>query len=848
MPVLCFKCKKQFLNTGKLSLHLRSFHLLTSHDNFICYQDGCRQSFTLINSLLKHINRYHKNDDVQQLPVDENDDRQPVIENVVNPDDGSDDDISLDEENTDPAGDAEEVSEILDPELMKKDAASFILHMRGTAAATLTSVKKYVDATESLVANNVGVLKHQVIDLLQRNNINLDSDDVQSVLSNFDSVSDPFEGLRTVDQQNKYFNEHCNLVQPETLSLPGSRYDQHLDKSSCTLKQNLVTETYQYISITKTLQAILSSASLRTLIENEQRSQNGFLSGYKDGQQYTEHGMFNGHPNTIRITLYYDDVEVANPLGSKRVIHKLGMFYFSIDNLPKLYNRDMKSIHLLAVCHSLDLGKNGFEAVLRPFKREMVKLESDEGVVLDVKGYGPLCIRAALTAVVGDTLAVHAMFNLLSPSATYFCRQCLCDREMAQVHFIEDEFEMRTIEAHNEHAAEAAGMPRGNSETGVRGHCCLNDLRYFHNVANFNFDVMHDIFEGVGPYEVKLILKQLIVFDKIMTVNDLNERLKSFAYPFTERKNKPPANLTRVGLMNDSDHKLGQKAAQMACLLRMLPFLIGDKVRMGNPYFELLLLLLRCLDIILAVPVHKSHVFYLKHLICEHHTHFKEMFPDNNLINKHHHMTHYATCILKAGPLANASCFKFEAKNGFIKRVGHVNQNFKNISKSVASKMQLHHCATWQSGIESRFECSSGDTVEVGSLEGGQIIQDLQTDVNDVFVAHEIVLFGTAYRPNLYVIIDVLDDDDHAHEPVFGYITSILVGLDGEQEAHFMIRKCTTGDFIPHYHAYTVTIDDPPVYSLVRAIELRDHLPYSALQSFSEHDGNRYISLRYIVY
>lgn len=844
MPVICFKCERPFINTGKLALHLRSFHFLTSHENFICYQDGCRQSFQLLNSLLRHINRYHKNS-VNNIP-------QPVNENNVN-EHNIDDDVA-DEHGADPVqGDSDEDVpderfNVLNQDFLKKEAASFILRMRGTATTTLTSVNNYMDATKSLVSDTVGTLKQQVAELLQRNNIDLQTEDVQDVMSNFDIVSNPFQGLETVDQQNKYFREHCNLIPPETLSLPGSRYDHHLDKRTCTLKQNLVTETFQYISITKTLQSILSAASLRNLIEGEQRSAAGFLAGYKDGQQFVEHGMFNGHPNTIRITLYYDDVEVANPIGSKRVIHKLGVFYFSIDNLPKMHNRDMKSIHLLAVCHSLDLGKNGFEAVLRPFKKEMMKLESDDGVILEVDNFGPLCIRAALTHVVGDTLAVHAMFNLLGPSARYFCRLCLGNRETSQLHFMEEDFEMRSIEVHDEHAEEASEMPQGSSETGVRGLCCLNDLRYFHNVTNYNFDVMHDIFEGVGPFEAKLILKQLVVSDRIMSVTDLNERIKSFAYPFIERKNKPTANISRVGLLNESDHKLGQKAAQMACLLRMLPFLIGDKVPLGNVYYELLLLLLRCLDIILAVPVRLPHVFYLKHLVNEHHAHFKEIFPDINFINKHHHMVHYATCILKSGPLASASCFKFEARNGFIKRIGHVNQNFKNISKSVATKFQLHHCSMWQSGVEPRFECASGEAVDVESIEGSRVLQDIHPEVNQVFVADEVVIFGTAYRPNSYVIVDVLDDDEHAHVPVFGYVTSILVGLHGQQAAHFVTRKCTTGDFCPHYHAYTVTINDPPVYSLIRASELRDHLPYSGIQSFNEQDNNTYISMRYIVY
>ena len=131
-------------------------------------------------------------------------------------------------------------------------------------------------------------------------------------------------------------------------------------------------------------------------------------------------------------------------------------------------------------------------------------------------------------------------------------------------------------------------------------------------------------------------------------------------------------------------------------------------------------------------------------------------------------MIHYATCILRTEPLGNALCFKYEAKNAFSKKIGHVNANFRNICKSVAAKIQLHHCATWQSGISTRFKCSSGGTVRVENLEGGLAVQELGLEKTEVFVANEVEIFGTVYRSNLYIVVDVSDDD--ALVPTFGLI------------------------------------------------------------------------------
>lgn len=47
---------------------------------------------------------------------------------------------------------------------------------------------------------------------------------------------------------------------------------------------------------------------------------------FKTGQ----HPLFSCISNAIQIFLYYDDFEVANPLGSKATKHKLGMYVFCL--------------------------------------------------------------------------------------------------------------------------------------------------------------------------------------------------------------------------------------------------------------------------------------------------------------------------------------------------------------------------------------------------------------------------------------------------------------------------------------------------------------------------------------
>lgn len=43
-----------------------------------------------------------------------------------------------------------------------------------------------------------------------------------------------------------------------------------------------------------------------------------------DGDYVINHVLFGKDPTALQVIAYYDDIEVVNPLGSKRKNHKLG--------------------------------------------------------------------------------------------------------------------------------------------------------------------------------------------------------------------------------------------------------------------------------------------------------------------------------------------------------------------------------------------------------------------------------------------------------------------------------------------------------------------------------------------
>ena len=47
-----------------------------------------------------------------------------------------------------------------------------------------------------------------------------------------------------------------------------------------------------------------------------------------DGSQYLTHSLFSVDNTALQIILYYDELELCNPLGSRRKKHKLGLSSF----------------------------------------------------------------------------------------------------------------------------------------------------------------------------------------------------------------------------------------------------------------------------------------------------------------------------------------------------------------------------------------------------------------------------------------------------------------------------------------------------------------------------------------
>ena len=88
---------------------------------------------------------------------------------------------------------------------------------------------------------------------------------------------------------------------------------------------------------------------------------------------------------------------------------------------------------------------------------------------------------------------------------------------------------------------------------GVNFESVLNESRYFHVTNGLVPDVMHDILEGCGPYEMKEMLK-VMISSKYITLDDVNTRIENFIHADVEGSDKP--SFITPATLHSRDHKL----------------------------------------------------------------------------------------------------------------------------------------------------------------------------------------------------------------------------------------------------------------------------------------------------
>jgi len=80
------------------------------------------------------------------------------------------------------------------------------------------------------------------------------------------------------------------------------------------------------VSFKKSIGRMMRNPHILQHIGVNYESIDGILRDECDGSNCKEHAVINERPSAIKIRLYYDDVEMTTPIGSKKV--SIGNYFF----------------------------------------------------------------------------------------------------------------------------------------------------------------------------------------------------------------------------------------------------------------------------------------------------------------------------------------------------------------------------------------------------------------------------------------------------------------------------------------------------------------------------------------
>uniref|UniRef100_A0A1X7TS93 Uncharacterized protein n=1 Tax=Amphimedon queenslandica TaxID=400682 RepID=A0A1X7TS93_AMPQE len=208
--------------------------------------------------------------------------------------------------------------------LTERGAALFLMRVTDQVSLSHTGVDKLCSSTQWFLDSVTDSIADKVQDCLRQSGIT--NQQVLSDVADACRPPDVFSNLSSRHYRDQYFEKNFHYVKPEPIYL-GSEWEWK-DVNGTKNLQEIHQHGY-YISLISTLKGLLNNPAVYKETEMCHRSTDGVLRDFCDGEFFSQHPVFSRHNDALQIILYYDDIEVANPLGSRAGNHKLGMTTFT---------------------------------------------------------------------------------------------------------------------------------------------------------------------------------------------------------------------------------------------------------------------------------------------------------------------------------------------------------------------------------------------------------------------------------------------------------------------------------------------------------------------------------------
>ena len=411
----------------------------------------------------------------------------------------------------------------------------------------------------------------------------------------------------------------------------------------------------------------------------------------------------------LAIILYYDDLEVVNPLGAFHGTHKLGMFYWGLVNCEQSTRMAFHNLHLATIALETDIAYYGIEQVVSglegdtSFGSHMTRLDTGVHIADTLVRGWCVCLSADFPAA-----ALCCGFKK-SVSARLFCRECYVDQtsdgypaansfldanttlkchcQLRDDQQMEEDFNhYRSLATETERAAflQSIGLNTFTEHAFTR-------VPFFSRCTMVPWDFMHVELEGSLKNELAAMFYYFLRHRPGwgFTLDKVNAALRKYAWP---SGCSPPTfssgylhKGTTSGKCKTGCH-VHMTAGDLLIFVRhsvdvLLP-LIGDT---SDPLWLCWLAHVDYIRLLLKHSLTHDEVLELDRLIYRHHTLFLECteYGARMFKPKNHFASHFARDILNLGPVRHYWCMRFEA----------LNQLFKNYAKTGSFHNTLFRCS-----------------------------------------------------------------------------------------------------------------------------------------------------------
>lgn len=742
----CFKCDESFGTINILLVHLKYSHMLNSESLVIykCMQSKCPQSFSNLKSFTYHLKNSHA--DVSKDTGNDN------LKNQFN--------AQRSVPNISKVVEFEKIEKISISQAKKniyRESLLFVTKLNSYSHMTNAQIEQILnDITENL---------HNIFDMIKNvivPEINSSTKKIE-ISALLEVCKDPFKNVKTEYKLIKSLKDK-NLMQSlekfpiekevqETMRAGISRLEE------VELGGTIMPIEFQ-MKKTFELPNVLSDTIkfMQEVDKSKSEHINNFIQGdiwkAKLNQLHLPIGEI-----AIPYFLYYDDVEVNDPIGNHTGVQTVAAFYYNFPTFPAHKLSKLENIFPAMFMKTALLRRNGSNACLYKLIDVLKKLEI-HGVLIKANTYeAPLRVHFVLGLIIGDNKAVNDICNFSkSFSHNYFCRFCIAHKTQTYEMVYDDKSLIRTKENYKTHVS-----LDNYRQTGIFSDSLFNTLPSFHVTENFSVDVMHDTFEGIIKYGLIDVLKYFTE-NKIFDLATFNYRLRNFNYGQIEFRNR----CEEIKADHIKKGKLHLSARECYTLLHFFTCLTGDLVKSGNVVWNYVLALEKLVDFLLLDSYSNSDIENLKFLIQRHHELYIQIF-DNKLKPKHHIITHYCNIIRNSGPIRYLWCMRFESKNREMKNYTNVTGSRKNLSLSIAKKYSMKFSNFLLTNSEITMSCTKKYLPEhLNKKNYFQQLTSKLTSVNNIKVLASFYFNGTEYKRNyclfknhmFFKIVDILDFPD----------------------------------------------------------------------------------------